>query len=155
MIKSLKSLFAVLGASALTLSTPALACQGPQFERSLVFLSAEPAAEVPEGMQQFLVSISERSLRNLHERDLMQVNLLDPETGQRLRVDGQPSALSVVLPVGTSCDHIRVPAPGQYYIVANLVRNEASDYVMIRGGALAYPRFNSEPRGLLRIETAQ
>ncbi len=127
--------FAGLGA------TQAAACQGVQFESRLIVFNEAKQADVPEGMVQYRVRVTNYSLRNVYQRDLIHVQRLADDAPDEGEIDRALINLKLVKPVGTSCDYVLVPEPGIYYVTGTLVTGEDGKPVMVNGGALFRPYF--------------
>lgn len=133
---------AALGA-AITTATPAAACQGPQWESSLVLFSDSQKADVPDGMVQLRVRIGTQTLRDVHSRDLIRVWSLTDERDATKVIDKATGTLQIEKPLGTSCDSVSIPPKGIYYVTGTLVMGEDGKPVTINGGKLFRPLFKS------------
>ncbi|MEP2735636.1 MAG: hypothetical protein ABJP34_05000 [Erythrobacter sp.] len=141
-MKTITHAAALLAASiGLAAATPAAACRGPQFESSLVLFSSEKQAEVPKGMVQYRVRISDYSLRDVNKRDLIRVQVLKDEKVEGEPIDKATGRLMVVKPVGTSCDGAYIPPKGIYYLTGALAEDVRGKPISINGGKLFYPKF--------------
>ena len=128
----------VLGSFA---GSAAVACQGPQFESQFDLFAAEKAADVPEGMVQYRVRITSYSLRNVYDRDLIDVHRLTDEPVQSSTIDRAKGRLKIIKPIGTSCDSVAIQKPGIYYVVGTLLNGEDGEPVFVNGGQLFQPKF--------------
>ncbi len=122
-------------------ASPAAACQGPQFESRLNVFSAQQHGDVPQGMVQYRVRISDYSLRNVYQRDLIHVQRLADEPVATGKIEKAISGLKIIKPVGTSCDFLAMPSPGIYYLVGRPLFNADGEPLVVNGGQLFQPKF--------------
>jgi len=137
----------IIGLSAV----PAMACQTVDDQSSLVLFHETKQTDIPDGMVQFRVRIDERTLRNVHSRDLIRVYTIPegpPTIGRYVKANG---TLQIVKPAGTSCQGAAIPKAGRYYVTGWLVNGADGKPISINGGVLFRPRYKSVASQYLKV----
>lgn len=134
-------------AAAIALLAPnvAAACDTIDNMSAMVALTDAPRDEIPDGMVQFKVVITERwAEAHDHSRSYFRARALENKEWKGM--------LTVIKPVGTSCHSFDYPGAGEYYLTGSFVRGRNDAKVRLENGALFQPTWTSRAMGLKTIK---